>query len=247
MKTGKQPAGMMKAARPHLIRLAYCLFIFSFVLPYVDVVGCSTKKLSTYRGFDLFTGTSAIFYLIAIALFIAMIAFSFYRKDISKPLRAFGSAWRGMASAVAGFIIGFLPGVQFLFDNVYMLVGQILGIACTAVVFMDGMVVSMKDYADLRKETPSAADAVALPPVLGKVHGAALIFSLALVPLYGYALRGEAMIAVMYFLFLSLPFVLSQAIVLQGVRRGERWTLRWAPIIWLILAGVAVITVMSLV
>ncbi|MBP7739071.1 MAG: hypothetical protein KA369_24090 [Spirochaetes bacterium] len=246
MKSEKLSTGRVKAARPHLLRLVYCLFIFSFVLPYVDVVGCSTKKLSTYRGFDLITGTPAVFYLIAMALFIAMIAFSFFRKEPSRSLGAFGSAWRAMASAAAGFIIGFLPGIQFLFDNVYMLAGQLLGIACTAIVFMDGTAVSIGNYVALRKETPRVPGATALPMVLSKVHWVALIFSLALVPLYGYSLRGEAMIAVMYFIFLSIPFVLSQLIVLQGVKRGERWTLRWAPAVWLFLAGVAVLTVISL-
>ncbi len=247
MNSEKRSNGKLKAARPHLLRLVYCLFIFSFVLPYVDVVGCSTKKLSTYRGYDLVTGTSAVFYLVAMALFISMIAFSFYRKDISRSLRAFGSVWRAMASAVAGFIIGFLPGIQFLFDNVYMLAGQLLGIACTAVVFMDGMAVSIREYVAFRKEPPHVHGSDALPPVLAKAHWAALIFSLALVPVYGYSLRGEAMIAVMYLIFLSLPFVVSQAIVLQGVKRGERWTLRWAPAVWLLLAGVAVLAVTSLV
>ncbi len=245
MKTRDRLTGMVKAARPHAIRLAYCLFIFSFLLPYVDVMGCSTKKIETYHGYQLVRGAPAALYLLAIVLFIAMLALSFYSREITRTLSAFGASWRAMAAAVAGFIIGLLPGVQFLFDGVFMLIGQLLGLACAAAVIIDGLAVSVKEFAVLRKE-PSPAAGTALPPALAKLHLAAAVISLALVPLYCYSLRSEVMLAVLYLLFLSLPFVLSQTIVLQGIRRGERWTLWWTPVAAVLLVGATVITVLSL-
>lgn len=244
MTTRDERAEKAKPARRHMLRLAYLLFIFSFLLPYVDVLGCSSKKLETLYGYQLIKGAPAAFYLFALALFAVMLAFSFYRKDASRCLRAFGAAWRGMSAAVAGFIVWLIPGIQFLFDNVYMLAGQLLGLVCVVLVFVDAMAVSAREYALLRKEASPPAGAV-LPPALAKLHRGAVIISLALVPFYVYSLRDEIMLAVMYVLFLSLPFVLSQAIVIEGVRRGERWTLRWTPVVAVLLVAAIAVVVLS--
>ncbi len=245
MATRERLFGMMKNARTHLVRLLCCLFIFSFLLPYVDVLGCSSKKIETYHGYQLIKGFAAVFYLAAVALFAAMLVLSFYRKEVTRSLKAFGAAWRAMAASAAGFIVWLIPGVQFLFDNVYMLFGQLLGLTCVVLVFIDAAAVSITEYAALRKEALSPDGAETLPPALKKVHAAAIIISLALVPLYVYLLRGEILLAVMYFLFLSLPFILSQAIVMEGVRRGERWTLRLAPAVMIVLAGVTALVILS--
>jgi hypothetical protein len=245
MTTREQVTGIARSARRHALRLVYCLFIFSFLLPYVDVLGCSSKKIETLHGYQLLKGNPAAFYLLTLVLFAAMLALTFYRKDVTRSLRAFGSSWRAVAAAVAGFIIWLLPGIQFLFDNVYMLVGQLLGLSCVVLVVIDAIAVSIREYVLLRKEALPPDGAKALPPALLKLHAAVLVLSLGLVPLYIYSLRDEIMLAVLYFLFLSLPFVLAQAIVFQGIRRGERWTLRLAPAVLLLAAGAAAITVLS--
>lgn len=245
MTTRERLSGIMKAARPHLLRIACFLFIFSFLLPYVDVLGCTSKKIETIHGYQLIKGAPAVFYLFAIAAFVLMLIFSFYRKDASPSLRAFGAAWRAIAAAVSGFIVWLIPGIQFLFDNVYMLAGQLLGLVCVVLVFSDAMAVSVGEYALLRKEAVSPEGAKAFPAALGKLHIAVVIISFALVPFYGYLLRDEFMLAVMYFLFLSIPFALSQAFVIQGIRRGERWTLRWTPAAAVLLVAVIALVILS--
>lgn len=244
--TREQHTKRLRAVRLQLFRLACCLFLFSFLLPYVDVMGCSTKKIVTYRGYQLIQGPPAVFYLASVAVCIAMLAFSFYRKETTLALRAFGAVWRAMGAAASGFVIGLLPGLQFLFDGVFMLAGQLLGLVCIAALFADGLVISIRDYLVLRREAP-APSGKALPPALSKLHGAAAAASLLFVPLYGYALRSEIILALLYFLVLSLPFLLSQAIALEAVKRGERWTLRWAPAVLLLLAGAAVLIIAGLV
>ncbi len=245
MTTRERLSGMLKTARPHLFRMVCCLFIFSFLLPYVDVLGCSSKKIETVHGYQLIKGGAAAFYLLALAMVVLMLALSFYRREITRSLKAFGAGWRAIAAAVAGFIIWLIPGVQFLFDNVYMLIGQLLGLVSVFLLFIDAIAISITDYSLLRKEAVSADGAGALPLALAKIHAAIVIISLALVPLYAFSLRDENILAVMYFFLLSLPFALSQAIVIQAIRREERWTLWWTPAAVVLLVGVMVIIILS--
>lgn len=245
--TREQRIKRLRAVRLQLFRLTCCLFLFSFLLPYVDVMGCSTKKIITYRGYQLIQGPPAVFYWASIAVFIAMLAFSFYRKEATLALRAFGAVWRAMGAAASGFVIALLPGLQFLFDGVFMLVGQLLGLICVAALFADGMTISIRNYLILRREAPTLPSGKALPPVLLKLHGAAAVASLLFVPLYSYALRSEIILALLYFFVLSLPFLLSQAIAMEAVKRGERWTLRWAPAVLLLLAGAAALMIASMI
>ena len=237
---------LAKIVRPHAIRALYLVFIFSFLLPYVQVTGCSTKIITTYHGYQLISGNPAVFYLISIGIFITFFVFSFYKKETSTTLKAFTASWRAMTAAVSGFIVGFLPGIQFLFDDVFMLIGQFLGLVCAAIIFIDGMVISIRDYAVLRKDREAAAVAgQTRSKALIRFHIGIIIFSLAMVPAYSIGLRKDILTPLLFFLFLSMPFILSQCIVIEGVKRDERWTRRWAIAVPIMLVGVLVLTVLS--
>jgi hypothetical protein len=235
-----------KTVRPHAIRALYLVFILSFLLPYVEVTGCSTNIISTYRGYQLIRGNPAIFYLFSIGIFITFFIFSFYKKGASIALKAFAASWRAMAAALSGFIVGNLPGIQFLFDDLLMLIGQFLGLICAAAVFVDGMVIAVRDYTVLLKNREAAAGAEQTQSkALVRFHTAVIIFSLALVPVYVIRMLDEIGTALLLFIFLSLPFVLSQLIVLEGVRRGEPWTRRWAVAAPILMAGLLVLAILS--
>lgn len=237
---------LAKIVRPHAIRALYLVFIFSFLLPYVEVTGCSTKIITTYPGYQLMSGRPAVFYLLSIGIFIVFFVLSFYKKETSTVLKAFAANWRAITAAVSGFIVGYLPGIQFLFDDVFMLIGQFLGLICVAFVFIDGIVISVRDYSLLRKDREAAAGTGQThSTALMKYHAAVIIFSLALVPAYAITMHNDILTALMTFIFLSLPFVLSQCIVIEGVRRGERWPRTWAVAVTILMAGVLVITVLS--
>jgi hypothetical protein len=235
-----------KAVRRHAIRALYLVFIFSFLLPYVEVTGCSTKIITTYRGYQLLSGNPAVFYLVSIGIFITFFVLSFYKKVTSTTLKAFTACWRAMTAAVSGFIVGFLPGIQFLFDDIFMLIGQFLGLVCAAIIFIDGMVISIRDYAVLRKDREAAANAGQThSTALIRFHSGVIIFSLALIPAYSIGMRNDIPTALLFFLSLSLPFIFSQCIVIEGVKRGERWTRTWAVAVTILLAGVLVLIVLS--
>jgi len=235
-----------KKVRPHAIRALYLVFILSFLLPYVEVTGCTTKIITTHHGYHLIRGHPAVFYLFSIGIFIVFFVFSFYKKESTVALKAFAAGWRAMTAAISGFIIGFLPGIQFLFDDVLMLIGQFLSLVCAAAVFIDGMVIAVRDYSVLRKNREDGAGAGETnAKTLVRIHTAIIIFSLALVPAYVIQMLNEIGIALLLFMFLSMPFVLSQCIVLEGVRRGERWTRIWAVAAPILMAGVLVLIVLG--
>jgi hypothetical protein len=228
--------------RPNMIRALCCAFIFSFLLPYVDVMGCTTKKMSTYNGYQLIRGGPAALYVLTIVIFLAILILSFYKKEASRALEAFAASWRAITAALGGLIIGLLPGLQFLFDGVFMRVGQALGMACAAAVFIDGMAVSIAGYFGLAGIREGAA---AYSKPLLKYHAAVMAVSLCLVPVYFFGLHEDIGLGVIYFLSLSLPFSLSQLIVMEGVRRNERWTRYWAVAVSFLIAGGVVLSVLN--
>mgnify|MGYP000855240903 CR=1 FL=1 len=231
--------------RLHVRRAAYCGFIFSFALPFVDVMHCSTNKRTTYRGYELLSGDEAAFYITTILIVSALLAFSFYRKERGRAFAAFAACWRAIPAAVAGLIIGLLPPIQFLFHTVLIRTGQFLALLCAGIVFIDGMADAAAGYVALKREDRSAAGG-GLSKGLLTIHAAVLLASLALVPVYIIGLREDIDIALLFLLLLSLPFALAQVIVLEAVRRGEGWPRPWAAAAIVLLAGGAALSIMSI-
>ncbi|OHD64352.1 MAG: hypothetical protein A2176_01830 [Spirochaetes bacterium RBG_13_51_14] len=236
---------IVKNISPHVFRALCLIFILSFLLPYVEVMGCKTKKITSYHGYDLLKGYPAVLYLVVIGIFFAYIVLSFFKKDRSNSFKAFAACWRAISAALSGIIVGFLPGLQFLFDTVFMMIGQLLGLICAAAIFAEGVAVSIRGYIFLRRERGSGGEPVHSGP-LRKFHVAVIFVSLAAVPIYFIGLYDEFGLALIYLIFLSLPFVLSQCIVIEGVRRGERWTGRWVAPVSVLLAGMLAVAILSI-
>lgn len=238
---------LWRSVRPHALRALCCAFIFSFLLPYVDVLGCSTKKMSTYYGYQLIceekaSAAVAALYILTIVVFAVILALLFYRRETGRALKAFAAAWRAIAAAFCGLIIWDLPDLQFLFDAVFAREGQVIGLASAALLFVDGMAVAARGYADLARQRD---DAARYSKPLLRYHIAVIVFSLCLVPLIVAGMLDEICLVVLTFLLLSLPFAFSQVIVLEGVKRDERWTRVWAVAVFFVMAGAVVLGVMG--
>lgn len=232
----------LRRVRPWVRRALCLLFICSFLLPYVEVKGCATKTTSTYYGYDLIRGDSALLYLTAIGIFVLLLALSFFVREGSGSFNAFASAWRAMAAATAGVIVLLFPGLDFLFDTVFMGPGQLISVGAAALVFIDGAADAGAGYAVLRRGSPPGL------PGSGRLityHAAMIVLALALVPAYAIALWEEVGLTVTYFMILTLPFALSQLIVIEGVKRDEKWTRRWAPAVAVVMAAAIVIVVLG--
>jgi hypothetical protein len=239
MATTHTSPALWGRVRPHAYRVLCLVFICSFLLPFVDVEGCTTKKIGTYHGYDL-VRDAPVLYLVAIGAVLLVLVLSILVKEGSACFNAFASAWRAMAAAVSGMIILLFPGLQFLFDTVFMRAGQLLALLSAALLFAGGAVEAAVAYAGLRRERPGGA---AAGTFLLKYHAAMIVIALALVPVYGIALKEEYGLTVAYFFVLTIPFVLSQFIVIEGVKRGEAWPRRWAPAVALVMAAAVAVSV----
>ncbi len=230
--------------KPYFMKLLYFAFILSFVLPYVDVRGCSNKKMEYFHGYDLiFKGYAGLIYLVPICIFIIILIVSFMRKSPLQSLRAFAAVWRAIGAGLSGIVIWLMPQLQFLFDDLFYRAGYALGLACAAAVFGEGIYTSLKNLFILRKERPPSSERAYSVSLLRYHYGIAF-FSLLLVPAHFYVMRSEIVLPVLIFLIFSLPFVLSQIIAVEGVWRGERWTRRWAvAVFFLALAALALLVV----
>jgi hypothetical protein len=232
--------GFFSKIRPWALRVLHLLFIGSFMLPYVTVTGCSDGKVVVVRGYELFTGYEMVFYLVAIGIVMACFALSFVKTAPGPSLGAFAAAWRAIAAALSGMIVGFFPGIQYLFDSVTPHAGQVLGLACAGALFAEGAVGSLRGYLGLRRDRPPG------PPAgtLRSFHRGVLLLALAMVPFYFIGLGDEWGVALLYLFLLTLPFILVQLIALEGVRRGEAWTRTWAMGVGLLMALALTLTVM---
>ncbi|MBN2161001.1 MAG: hypothetical protein JW807_16540 [Spirochaetes bacterium] len=244
MSEQSKTAAFLSSARPHLFRAVSLLFVVSFLLPFIDVVGCTTKTMSTFHGYQLFKGYNTLFFLAAILIFITYIVFSFYKRAVSRSLSAFGSSWRALTAALSGLAVWIIPSLEFLFDEVSSNVGQALAFVCAAAVFIDGLAISLRDYLSLRAESPGGPGAGPYRRHL-LFHRGVIVFSLALVPVYFFNMLDEIPVAVIFFLTLSLPFALSELIVIQGLVREERWARRWTAGAACVAAAMAAFVVMS--
>jgi hypothetical protein len=242
MTTSQKLSSLLQRARPWSRRVLCFLFIFSFLLPYVDVKGCTTKTTGTYYGYDLIQGGSAVLYLTAIGIFLLLLLLSFLVRKGSASFTAFAAGWRAMAAATAGVIVLLFPGLDFLFDTVFMGPGQLVSVVTAALVFIDGAADAAVGYARLRRESPAGPS---LSGGLAKYHAAIIGLALALVPAYAIALWEEVGLTVTYFVILTAPFVLSQLIVMEGVKREEQWTRRWAPGVAVVMAAAVVMIVLG--
>jgi len=231
--------------RPHLLRLLYLAFILSFLLPYTDVRGCMDKKMHLYHGYDLiFKGYGGILYVLPLCIFALFFILSFRKKNSSTSFRAFGASWKALGAGFSGLVIWFMPRLQFLFDEVFYRPGYALGLICTAGVFAEGIIISLKNFNALRNGRPTEIPD-GYSPALMRYHYGISLFSLLLVPAYFFLMYMDIMFAILIFLFLSLPFVLSQQIVIEGVRRGERWTRRWAIAVSVLVLAALALTVVG--
>ncbi len=242
MTTSHNIPGILLRVRPNVRRVLCLLFIFSFLLPYVDVKGCTTKTTGTYYGYDLIQGESAVLYLVAIGIFLLLLVLSFLVKEGSASFNAFAAGWRAMAAAIAGVIVLLFPDLDFLFDTVFMGPGQLTGVVTAALLFADGAAGAAIGYAGLRRGRPAGPQPSG---GLVKYHAAMILLALALVPAYAIALWEEVGLTVTYFVILTMPFILSQLIVIEGVKRGEGWTRRWAPAVGVVMAAAIVMIVLG--
>jgi hypothetical protein len=233
--------------KPHLIRLLCLAFILSFLLPYVDVRGCSDKKMQYFHGYELiFKGYGGIIYLLPICIFAFILIASFVKTRPLQSFSAFGAGLNALGAGLSGLVILFMPHLQFIFDEVSYRIGYLLGLVCVAGVFAEGIAISLRNLRDLRKERPpKPVDGYS--PALMRYHYGVIIFSILLVPFYFFIMRGEIAFPVLILLVLSAPFVLLQNIVIEAARRGERWTRRWAVAVFFLALAALALLVLSVI
>ena len=244
MKLKEKSIAFLAFIKPHLLRLFYLGFILSFLLPYVDVRGCSNKKMQYLHGYDLLNSDQGIMYYVTIGIFAAFFILSFIKRDYSRSFRAFGSSWKALCAGFSGLVILFMPRLQFLFDEVFYRSGFGLGLACAAAVFADGGTISLKELAALWNERP-AGPAEGFSPALRYYHYGVIVLSILMIPVYFFLMRKDIIFAMLIFLLQSAPLAVSQFIVLEGVRRGEKWTRIWAVAVSFIVVAALALIVMG--
>jgi hypothetical protein len=244
MKINAKQAGTSPVLRPHVLRLLYLGFILSFLLPYVDVKGCSTKKVQLLHGYDLLANDQGSFYYMTIGIFAVFLIFSFMNGKHSKSIRAFASGWRSLGAGFSSLAVLFMPRLQFLFDEVTYRTGLFLGLACAVAAFVDGCIASIRGLAVLRRSGPHDLREGIFPALL-RYHYAVMIVSVLMIPAYFYLMKNDIMLAVLILFLLSLPFAITQYLVLEGVKRGEAWTRVWAVVVSFIVAAAFALIIMG--
>jgi hypothetical protein len=77
-KVEEKEKSTMTKARLWVSRFAYCIFLFSFFLPFISVQHCKTKEIVSHYGTELISGDKGAVYLIPMILFLGYFILSFF-------------------------------------------------------------------------------------------------------------------------------------------------------------------------
>ncbi len=117
------------------IRIAYLLFIFSFLMPFIDVEGCKTKKVTSYNGYELLLKNDGYLYCIPLFIVFFYLIVSFFKRDFSALLRAFLHTLQAIGIAFSLYMIWIVMQFQFLFDHITPRIGFITTLASSLYIF----------------------------------------------------------------------------------------------------------------
>jgi hypothetical protein len=121
---------LMNTKLQALLRVIWLISIVSFLLPFLTVKGCQTKVATQYSGYQLFSEEQGWILAIPLAAAFAYFLLS-YRKSVpSLNFKGFVQTWNMFIAAAFAFLIGVLPSIMFLFDDVKHLSGQVLAASC---------------------------------------------------------------------------------------------------------------------
>jgi len=210
-------------------RFAYCMFIFSFFLPFVTVQQCSTKEPVSYPGTDLIDGFRGLFYLIPMVLFFGYFILSFFKKRVSGSLDTFLQSWKAISAAGSGLIVGFLPSFDYLLQKVHPQIGQVLAMLSCLWIYFDSMFASAIALIRFAKEPQMADQRTSLSRMMEAVHFAMLFLPCFLI--FYVSSRGGGFFSLFVIVFLMMPFLLLEGITLYALKRHQRWTYVWSSVL----------------
>jgi hypothetical protein len=212
-----------------LWRGVYLVSVFSFWLPFERVLTGPGHRVEAYTGVELVMQGGWLL-LLPIGLSVAIFGLSFVRSHGGVILHGFSSSWRAALSCVAGFVIFATPAVQFLLSTSVTMVGQVLSIACWALVYVTALTHAV--ISAVRLHRLRVLNASHVPRTLGLFH--ALHVCLLIVAAVGFLASGaslsQATSTVDRFLLASLalfagPIALMQYFLLKGLEAAEPWAL----------------------
>ena len=215
--------------KAHVLRLIYILFILSFFMPYATVTGCSSKKVTDFTGLDMVMYTEGIIYIVPVAIFLFFLVSSFIKikADRFLHLEAFMFNWKALMASLAGVILIVVPQLQFLFDDFEPRAGLITAVLCCLAAFTDSMgntIMYIKKYKDESGfRITGSGD---YPRTWYGVNWIIIVCALAVVPYYFIENINDISIAFILLFFMTIPFVMSQVIVLAALVKNEPWSVK---------------------
>lgn len=222
---------LISKVKAHVLRITYILFIISFFMPYATVTGCTSKKVTDFTGIDMIMHNEGLIYIVPVIIFIIFLTASFIKlkTDRSLSLQAFMFSWKAVLTGIAGIIIGVYPQLQFLFDEFEPRAGLFIAVFCCLAVYSYSMVKTVLLVRILKK-----GPGIKLTPGEGcsrlwyAANWIIIACGVAMVPYYIIMNIDSIEIAFILLFAMTLPFILSQIIVLTALVKNEPWSIRWS-------------------
>ena len=216
--------------------------LVAFLLPFLRVEDCQSHEVTTYIGFQLLLQTNGPWLLFSIVASALLLGLSFLRYQQNPLRRAFGACWRAVIAGVAGWWVGTMSLLIFMFDHITPHVGYFLCLASWAGVAVLCWVVGISAFIEHKREIEGEPppDQISLLGVVFRVTAVTILAT----PFVALALLGEELLhvvaAVGALIFGSIPLAASLEFCAEATIREERWAMGWGSattvIAWLAIA-----------
>jgi hypothetical protein len=233
---------MIKTFRRQVWKWLYFFSVYAFFLPFVSVKGCHSDKITHYIGLELINVGEGKFYYIPIGIGILFLVFSFLKFTPGTILQAFLKGGKAIGCLISGAVAIFYPFIQFLFDTVYIKIGQVLCAGCWIILYLYNYAVLLKSYLsyDQMQKIMDDKETVFLQ-ILVWLFGVVLGIS---VPVYhlidvmgvkrtGVYLAKNLALSLLLIVLITVPVYLTTYFLIEAIKRKEKWAIRFSRLLLL--------------
>lgn len=125
----------MRVSSSAVRRYVSLFSIICYLLPFVSVKECKTETVVRYHGYEMILHDGGWMYLVPVAVACLMLLVSFVKREWSIHLGGFSAAGACVLSGLSFCVVVFFPEIQFLFDDVRPLIGQVACALCWALLY----------------------------------------------------------------------------------------------------------------
>lgn len=206
-------------------RYASFCSIICLLLPFVSVKECKTETVTRYSGYEMILRDGGWIYLVPAVAALIIFSASFVKREWSNHFAGFSAAGACVLSGLSFCAVVFYPELQFLFDEVRPLIGQLASSLCWALLYVScavSAVVIIRSRSMRRLETNPPRVRLLPWTIILSVCGAGLFLAPGIMLAHDSAKEWIPAFAAVTF-FISVPGFAMLFFIRGAIADGLKW------------------------